>query len=477
VRVGPPGAERWECRPFHANAEFFADFGTYDVTLTVPSTEAVAATGVLVGTSDSPGGTRTFTYRAEDVHDFAWMADPYMNVLKGEATAEDGKDGKVEVRVYYRGEQRDYAQRHLDAAIGTIERMSKTFTPYPWSIMTVIDPPVDAMFGAGGMEYPTLVTTAGDSVFARPGMHLPEYVTVHEVGHNWFQGLLASNEVEEAWLDAGVNVWADGMAMDDLYGPRTSAVDWMGWQAEVFELRRAIAGDPSSVPSPVAAAAYAFVDQAAYGEQSYATTMRALRTLELTVGSTRFTAAMKAYAGEWAFKHPTGRDLFDVLSRELGGQDLAWFYDPVFQHTGGLEPSVRSTACRPYHEPRGVFGEGPNRRTYTETERPDTGAWSCEVVVQNPGTVHVPIDVEIRFADGSMQRELWDDRGTSGNWKRFAIQRSSRITEVLLDPDGKLQLDQPTTHHTRIDGDGAAALRAAAWIGSLAQTVMQGVGP
>ena len=105
--------------------------------------------------------------------------------------------------------------------------------PYPWSIMNVIDPPVDAAMGAGGMEYPTLVTTAGDSVFARPGIHLPEYVTVHEVGHNWFQGMLASNEVEEAWLDEGVDEWADAHVMADLYGARTSAVDWMDFQAEV----------------------------------------------------------------------------------------------------------------------------------------------------------------------------------------------------------------------------------------------------
>src|SRR5262249_27451262 len=74
VRTGPPGAEHWECQPFHANTEFFADFGTYDVKLTVPSTHVVAATGVLTAAQESPGGTRTLTYHAEDVHDFAWMA-------------------------------------------------------------------------------------------------------------------------------------------------------------------------------------------------------------------------------------------------------------------------------------------------------------------------------------------------------------------------------------------------------------------
>ncbi len=230
VRGGPPGAERWSCEPLSANTEFFADFGVYDVTLTVPSTHAVAATGVLVSSTESPGGTRTFRYHAEDVHDFAWMADPYMDVIRGVAKPGDGGPD-VEVRVYFRGEQRAFSQRHLEAAIGTIERMSQAYIPYPWPIMSIVDPPVDAVAGAGGMEYPTLVTTAGDTVFARPGIHLPEYVTVHEVGHNWFQGMLASNEAEEAWLDEGVNEWADGKVMDDLYGTRTSAIDWMGWQS------------------------------------------------------------------------------------------------------------------------------------------------------------------------------------------------------------------------------------------------------
>jgi aminopeptidase N len=88
--------------------------------------------------------------------------------------------------------------------------------------MTVIDPPPEAM-AAGGMEYPTLVTTAGDNVLMRPGIRLPEFVTVHEIGHNWFQGILASNEFREAWLDEGVNEWADGVVMASLYGEKHSA--------------------------------------------------------------------------------------------------------------------------------------------------------------------------------------------------------------------------------------------------------------
>jgi hypothetical protein len=471
VRVGPPGGERWECQPFHANTEFFADFGTYDVALTVPTSYVVAATGVLTNAVDAGRGWRTLTYHAEDVHDFAWMADPYMEVLSGQAKLVD--EGTVEVRVYFRPEQRDFARRHLEAATGAIEKFSQMFVPYPWPIMSVIDPPVDAAAGAGGMEYPTLVTTAGDSVFARPGIKVPEYVTVHEVGHNWFQGILASNEAEEAWLDEGVNEWADGRVMAELYGQRTSLVDWMGWQADMGAVMRAIASDDN--PSPIAAAAYAFVDNRAYGEATYSQTSRALATLEHTVGPQRFAAAMKAYAKAYAFRHPTGRELFDTLASELG-QDLTWFFAPVFHEVGGLEFALRSAECRPVHAVRGVFGEGNARKTVSEVDAPDTTTWRCEVVVQNTGAIHVPVDLELRFADGSSKVLRWDDRG-AGSWERFVIERSSRLVEVRLDPENKIALDNPTTHARRLDGDGAASLRAGAWVGALTQTVLQIVGP
>jgi hypothetical protein len=475
VRVGPPGAEHWECAPLQATTEFFADFGTYDVALTVPSTEVVEATGVLSQAVEQPGGTRTLTYHADDVHDFAWMADPYMKHKSADAHVDDGT---VEVRVYYRPEQEAFAQRHLEAAVGAIEKFSAYFTPYPWSIMNVIDPPVDATAGAGGMEYPTLVTTEGDTVFARPGMHLPEYVTVHEVGHNWFQGMLASNEVEDAWLDEGVNEWADAHVMADLYGARTSGIDWMGFQAEISALRASLVDflvDPSAIPSPIATAAYAFVDVPAYAVMTYDMTLRGLATLEHEVGTQKFLAAMKAYAHQWAFKHPTGRDFYAAIESGVG-QDLAWFFAPVFQQVGGMKLAVRSAACEPRHQPRGVFGDGNAKKTTTEAEAPDTGAWLCDIVVQNTGVVHVPVDVELRFADGSTERVRWDDRG-AGAWYRFHIERSAKLVGVRLDPDGKLALDAPIAHNYRLDSDGAASLRAGARMALWTQTLMQLVGP
>jgi len=472
VRVGAPGFERWSCEPFHVNAEFFADFGTYDVALTVPQTHVVAATGVLTAAADNADGSRTLTYRAEDVHDFAWMADPFMDVLSGVAKV-DGRE--IEVRVYHRPAQVEFARRHLQAAIGAIEQMSAMFVPYPWTIMSVIDPPPDAAEGAGGMEYPTLVTTAGDSVYARPGLRMPEYVTIHEVGHNWFQGILASNEAEEGWLDEGVNEWADAVVMARIYGESADAVDWMDFSAEMFRFRRAVEGNLGGAPSPVATASWAFVDFETYGAVTYGKTMMALRTLENLVGHDRFDAAMAAYARTWAFRHPTGQDLFESL-RDALGEDLSWFIGPAFHGIGSAAFAVRSADCRPIHETRGVVGNGDARKTVTAAEAPDTGAFACEVVVENTGTVPVPVDVEVRFADGTSRSKRWEDR-TGAHWHRFEFERSSAITEVDIDPDHLVMLgDDPVAWETRLQPDSRASWRAAARIGFWAQTMMSVVG-
>jgi Peptidase family M1 domain len=469
VLVGVPGAETWACEPFHVSSEFFADFGTYEVDLTVPDAYVVAATGVLVAAErDSTRGMRTLRYRADDVHDFAWMADPYMVRITGTAKL---AHSTVEVRVWFRPEQKAFAKRHLAAGIATIETMSELFVPYPWPIATIVDPPMDAADGAGGMEYPTLITTAGDSVLAPPGIRMPEFVTIHELGHQWFQGILASNEVEEPWLDEGINQWSNGVVLERLYGKPASAIDWLGMQAEIFDLMRAAMDYPHSIPSPIATAAYAFVDNEAYGTTTYSQTAMAMHTLEQLVGRPEFLAAMKHYAETWAFRHPTGRDLFDALSQHLN-RDLSWFFDPAFHQLGGSQYAVRAMDCRPSHAPRGVFGERADRKVVTESAAPATGAYRCSVTVQNTGAIHVPINIDVTFEDGTQERLRWEDTGT-GAWKQFEMERSSPIAEVAIDPDDDVMTGDPMLTRRRVIGDSRAAYRAGARLGFWAQTLMQ----
>ncbi len=438
VRVGAAGAETWHCEPFHAASEFFADFGTYDVTITAPETYIIAATGVLTSARDNADTTHTLIYRAEDVIDFAWMADPYMEILTGTAQT---SAGPVEVRVYYRTEQRSFAERHLRAGIGSIEAYSEMFVPYPWTRMSIIDPPPDAVDGAGGMEYPTLVTTAADMASTPDGVRLPENVTIHEVGHNWFQGILASNEVDEAWLDEGVNSYTDGLVMHRIYGS-FDLIDWRGNTADYFQMGRALTAWPVT---PIATRSYEFPNFTWYGSATYRKTSLALRTLENIVGSERFLAAFKVYAQRYAFRHPTGRDLFATLEEQLG-EDIDWFVQPAFYGGGEVDLRVEDIDC------------------YDDI---------CEVLIANRGKVPVPVDIDVWFEDGEGTRVSWD--GRSG-WKEFRFERGD-VERVVVDPDGKILLDRsPLLNDRRRFPERAPARRAAARAQFWTQTLMGATG-
>ena len=470
VLVGNPGQERWHCEPFHLNSEFFADFGVYDVSITAPDTHVIVGTGIMTGASDADG-LRTHTYHAEDVHDFVWMADPYMRMMSAQATTDNGP---VEVRVYHRPRQRGFARRHLEAGVGAIEQFSRLYRTYPWPIMSIIDPPLDAASSAGGMEYPTVVTTAGDSVLLRPGMRLGEFVTVHEIGHNWFQGMLASNEVDEAWLDEGVNEYADWVVMNELYGEGKNLLDWHGLRADNLELAVAT-GRPSGVPVPIDTLSYAFPDNRAYGAASYSKTAVSLRSLEASVGREAFRAAMRIYAQRYAFRHPTGDDFFDTLEESLG-RDARRYLESAFRSVGAAEFAVRDISCRKTHAARGVFGRGESKKTVTRDDAPDTGTWSCEIILVNLGRVQIGVDVALEFADGERRVERWEPIEGKA-WHKLVVEHSSRIERVTIDPERQVLINEiMSASDVRETPERAASRRAAARVGFWTQTAMQVTG-
>jgi hypothetical protein len=476
--TGPPGEEIFEARPFHALSEFYADFGLFDVELDVPDTFVVDATGVLVEARDLPDDRRLLRYRAEDVHDFAWFADPYL--LRRSQSA-DTELGPVAVALYYRAENDDYADRHLQAAVGAIEGFSRLLLPYPWARIVVLDTPHAAAEDAGAMEYPTLVTTNGDGWLALEGIRTPEQVTIHEVGHNWFQGMLANNEVEEAWLDEGVNEYADAIVMGEIYGHASSLLDWGGYQAEYLALLRGGQSFVKPSPDPIARPSYQVVDDASYMINTYVRPALALKTLENLFGARRFHAAMRDYARRFAFRHPTGRDFFLALEKSLG-EDLDWFARPVFQQSGFTRYRVRTAQCRPRHEPRGIFGSGAARRSVGsdhDTDEDELGddasrPLGCKVVVENLGDLAVPVDIEIEFADETRLATHWDGRG---GWHRFDLERTSPVRAVYIDPEQRNLLDtHPAENSVRVAPELGPCRRAAARAQFWTQTVIQAFG-
>jgi len=245
----------WNCHSFHANTEFFSDYGTYAVELDLPQrfSGKVGGTGIK-DVERLEGGDRVFvrflapspsdrahgdaTGKKPLVHDFAWTADPRYVVkpfhfrssewaerFPGEverARAALGPKANltlrdVDVDVLIHPEHVDQAERHFRAASAALFFYGLWFGEYPYERVTVVDPAWGAG-AAGGMEYPTLFT-CGTRLFTTEDMQSPEGVTVHECGHQFWYGLVGNNEFESAWLDEGFNSYTDSEVLWRVYGP------------------------------------------------------------------------------------------------------------------------------------------------------------------------------------------------------------------------------------------------------------------
>ncbi len=262
------GAAGWNCHQFHMNTEFFADYGTYDVTLDLPEAYGqgpdkdgqwiakVGATGGLAEPARLEDGRLIVRYLAPTaadrqridpitgtspvLHGFAWTADPsyrvhtkrfvfdewaeqYHSEVQAAAiaftkTLDQMRLRDVEITVLIHPERDGQWERHAEATAAALFFYGIWWGEYPYERITVVDPAWGAG-GAGGMEYPTLFT-AGTQRFTSPAMYSPESVTVHEAGHQFWYGLVGNNEYEAAWLDEGFNSFTDSEVLIRHYGPQ-----------------------------------------------------------------------------------------------------------------------------------------------------------------------------------------------------------------------------------------------------------------
>jgi hypothetical protein len=442
VLTRTPAGDRWVCEPLHAHGEFFADFGVYDVNLTVPRDLTVVATGVLTAVEPAPGGGRTWRFRAEDVHDFAWVADRRFDLVR--ATV----DGDLEIGVYYPPHHHRFAARHLAAATRAVAAMTRWFGRYPWRALTVVVPPAAAAPAVGGMEYPTLVLVNGDSLLAPEGVRLAEYSTVHEVVHQWFQGMVQSDEVAHPWLDEGITEYVTGLILDDWFGADRSAVELAGLRGGHVGLRRALFPLDRAVllTTDPASAAPDLLEAFAVG---YVRPQLALTTVERAVGRDRLIAALARYFRAQAFRHPGPDDLFAALEAELGAAP-ADLLRRILATTEVPDYQLRDVVARPI---------GP-------------GAWRSDVMVGNSGLA-LATEVEVRFADGLRQRSRWDGAGAAS----LSFTGTSPVIEAAIDPDGDIAIERRRIDNARRRPSARASARAGSALTFLHQTLLQVVGP
>jgi len=458
-KVGVLEDSGWNCHQYDARTEFFSDFGNYDVTIDVPANfrGKVGATGVRVEERDAPGGRVLYRFRQESVHDFAWTADPDYRVHR-DVFREPGAP-EVELFLFLQPEHAGQEVRHFRAAKAGLSGYGRVLGPYPYRTLTLVDPAWGAR-GAGGMEYPTLIT-CGTSWIAPGSVQSPESVTIHEFGHQYFYGLLASNEFEEPWLDEGFNNYMQARVLASAYGPNTPALSVFGYRVSLGipihhpldSNRRYFTGPTADV---MAVPSFRYRDRASFALNAYNKTALTMATLERLMGTRQMDRSLRLYADRWRFRHPKTGDWIQAV-QDATKQDWRWFFDRTFFSSGIVDYAVAEAKSAKARAPRGLFESGGK---LTERPPPDlapASGYDSVVTVTRQGDVPLPVEVVLRFEGGRTHRSAWDGEA---RWKRFRVDRGPRLIEALVDPDEKILLDVDRTNNgRRVEADPRAAAR------------------
>jgi Peptidase family M1 domain len=412
----------WNCHQFHAYTEFFADFGVYDVKVTVPQNQVIGASGIEVSNTNNPDSTKTVAYHGDDIHDFAWTASPHYKIVDDTF---NGSMGPVKVRILMQPGHMFLAERHTRIVQQTMTRFDHWYGPYPYKTLTVVDPEPDSQ--TFGMEYPTFITAGASWFDPEASLGEPEGVTEHEFGHQYWYGMVATNEFEDAWMDEGINQYTEAKVMDDIYSPSTSIFNHLwGMDAGEGEGDRVFMLGVADL-DPMTRKGWQFFDSNSYGGITYGKTAVVLLTLESIIGEDTMRQAMHTYFMRYRFTHPQKEDFLKTIE-EVSGKDLRWYFNQAVYGTQVLDFSVHKVSSVPVDWYKEDLKEKKGETVYI------SNAW-----IQRKGDFVIPVDVEIKFDNGESVREHWD---AQDRWVRYQYQKKAKIESVEIDPDHKLQFDR-----------------------------------
>jgi hypothetical protein len=484
-------APRWNVHEFHLTSEFYADFGTYDVKITAPKEYVVGATGELQGAPQEKNGMLTHHYTQADVHDFAWTADKASGKpLEGSWTNPGSPE--VKLRVLYPAEYVASAAPALKAAKDALTYFSNTLGPYPYKTLTVVIPPHNAN-EAGGMEYPTFFTAEGYSK-VEPGTMVAsmlDFVTIHEFGHGYFYGILASNEFEEPMLDEGLNeYWDTRMLRERGQGiaATTPLLRAIGFAPtfKMFDVERGT----SSREEPADPLGRNTWDRLQSIGTVYSRTATAMRDLEERVGKPALEKAFKEYYRRWKFRHPSIADLRDTLAEVTGQREaVEQAFALHVYHASKIDDRVTALSSVEEAPQPGTFEAGGKWLELTEKQADKKAeeahqAWEKSHPNAKKGTgpypfrtmvtvrrygVGVPQTLVVKFADGSSETVQWN---ADEKWHRFSWLKPVKAVSAELDPQRLHYLDVSKLDDSRtIKADSSASRRWSSDFAALAQFI------
>ena len=350
----------WHPMPYLNQGEFYSEFGSFRVTIELPQNYMLAATGTLVGESKLVGQellyqraamtqeirrsgivpdgilttppssekTRRVTYFADRVHDFAWFANKRW-LLDLDSLSLKPSFRTVHLQSFFLPENKHQWKAGINYLKKGVDFYSRAVGEYPYPLCTAVDGSIAA---GGGMEYP-MITIIGEA----PNELILEETIVHEVGHNWFYGILGNNEREYPWMDEGINSFYERKYLKEEHSDLTLST-MVGFQLEVILGKQApplsmyyyyaygyLASRGLDLPGNLPAQDF---DTENYGAIIYAKTAFLLAYLEDYLGEEVFLNGVKNYFKNWAFKHPGPEDFRGEIER-VARRDLSWFFDDL----------------------------------------------------------------------------------------------------------------------------------------------------
>ncbi len=430
-RIAPYDREGWAEHPLYPQGEFYGEFATYDVVLDVEEDQVIGATGVpvagdpgwadpdarlqrdwydppdpprlgLLRRTPEPGRKRVRFY-AEDVHHFAWSADPEYAYEGGEVTPSGDRERPIAVHVLYRpGDEESWGGgRAVERTVRALEFLEGVFGPYPWPQLTNLH-----RLEGGGTEFPMVIMDGSAS----------EGLIVHETAHQWVHGIFANNEWKEAWLDEGFASFLTTLAFED---ERPDA-----WR----RARASNAGNERrGLSHPIATISEEFPDFATYGYMAYDRSEFVFYMLRRLVGDETFRGILREYYARHALRHVTEGDFRSTVA-DVSGMDLDWFFEQWLHSTATLDWRIDEV---------------------TVEETPE--GWTTRVRVVRDGDAYMPVRLALLKDGETLSLESVTSRARE---QTVELTSAERPTAVVLDPGGWLLDSNPDNDGRRIDPDG-----------------------
>ncbi|WP_258098339.1 M1 family metallopeptidase [Marinoscillum pacificum] len=415
----------WHTTPY-VGREFYAPWGDYDVKITIDKNYVIAATGDLQNKNEigygyedegvnvkRKGKTITYHFKAKNVHDFVWAADPEYTQTTAQVP------GGPLIRFFYiPGEETKLWEELPSHTVKAFQYMEKTFGKYGWDQYSVIQG------GDGGMEYPMATLIANKRPNGVRSLRSLVGVTIHEMMHSWYQGMLATNESFYPWMDEGYTSFAESYTSNYLMG---EAKDNPLEGSYKGYIRWATSGKEE----PISTHADHFNTNRAYSIGSYTKGAVSLEQLSYIIGKDARDKGILRYHREWAFKHPDLNDFIRVMEKQ-SGIELDWYYEYWVNTTKTIDYGVKSVVA--------------NDKSSTITlERVDLMPMPIDVVITKTDGTQIMYYMPLTIMRGEKPNESGLERITLKDWPwthptySFDVNIPvSDIAKIEIDPEQRM---------------------------------------